>query len=50
MIPMGVLVSVMIMVSIGTFNWASIRDLKKYPLSYNLVMLTTVTVVVLTHN
>ena len=50
MIPMGVLVSVMIMVSIGTFNWASIRDLKKYPLSSNLVMLTTVTVVVLTHN
>jgi SulP family sulfate permease len=50
MIPMGVLVSVMIMVSIGTFNWASIRDLKKYPLSSNLVMLTTVTVVVWTHN
>lgn len=50
MIPMGVLVSVMIMVSIGTFNWASIRDLKTYPLSSNLVMLTTVTVVVWTHN
>lgn len=50
MIPMGVLVSVMIMVSIGTFNWGSIRDLKKYPLSSNLVMLTTVTVVVWTHN
>jgi SulP family sulfate permease len=50
MIPMGVLVSVMIMVSIGTFNWGSIRDLKTYPLSSNLVMLTTVTVVVWTHN
>jgi len=50
MIPMGVLVSVMIMVSIGTFSWGSIRDLKTYPLSSNLVMLTTVTVVVWTHN
>ncbi|MFT6295571.1 MAG: SulP family sulfate permease [Glaciecola sp.] len=50
MIPMGVLVSVMIMVSIGTFNWGSIRDLKTYPLSSNLVMLTTVIVVVWTHN
>lgn len=50
MIPMAVLVSVMIMVSIGTFNWTSIRDLKTYPMSSNLVMLTTVTVVVWTHN
>ncbi|MFK7863648.1 MAG: SulP family inorganic anion transporter [Pseudohongiellaceae bacterium] len=50
MIPMAVLVSVMIMVSIGTFNWTSIRDLRTYPMSSNLVMLTTVTVVVWTHN
>lgn len=49
-IPMAALVAVMIMVSIGTFNWASIRNLKKYPLSSNMVMLTTVTVVVATHN
>lgn len=49
-IPMAALVAVMIMVSIGTFNWASIRNLKKYPLSSNLVMLTTVGVVVATHN
>lgn len=49
-IPMAALVAVMIMVSIGTFSWASIRNLKKYPLSSNLVMLTTVTVVVATHN
>ena len=49
-IPMAALVAVMIMVSIGTFNWASIRDLKQYPLSTNLVMLVTVVVVVWTHN
>ena len=49
-IPMGVLVSVMIMVSIGTFNWGSIRDLKKYPMSSNIVMIVTVVVVVWTHN
>ena len=50
MIPMAVLVSVMIMVSIGTFNWGSIRDLRDYPLSSNLVMVSTVIVVVWTHN
>ena len=50
LIPMAALVAVMIMVSIGTFSWASIRDLKKYPLSTNLVMITTVTVVLFTHN
>ncbi|WP_406665962.1 SulP family inorganic anion transporter [Gallaecimonas sp. GXIMD1310] len=49
-IPMAALVAVMIMVSIGTFNWASIRDLKKHPLSTNIVMLSTVVAVVATHN
>jgi len=49
-IPMAALVAVMIMVSIGTFSWASIRDLKQYPLSTNLVMIVTVVVVVYTHN
>ena len=49
-IPMAALVAVMIMVSIGTFNWGSIRNLKQYPLSTNLVMLVTVIVVVWTHN
>ena len=49
-IPMAALVAVMIMVSIGTFSWASIRNLKSHPLSSNIVMLTTVTVVVATHN
>jgi len=50
MIPMAALVAVMIMVSIGTFSWDSIRNLKKYPLSTNIVMLATVAVVVATHN
>ncbi|WP_422880006.1 SulP family inorganic anion transporter [Microbulbifer salipaludis] len=49
-IPMAALVAVMIMVSIGTFDWGSIRDLNKLPLSTNLVMLSTVIVVVFTHN
>ncbi|WP_413231433.1 SulP family inorganic anion transporter [Microbulbifer variabilis] len=49
-IPMAALVAVMIMVSIGTFDWSSIRNLKHYPLSTNLVMLVTVIVVVWTHN
>lgn len=49
-IPMAALVAVMIMVSIGTFSWASIRDLKAHPRSSNIVMVTTVLIVVLTHN
>ncbi|MCE9682485.1 SulP family inorganic anion transporter [Halomonas alkalisoli] len=49
-IPMAALVAVMIMVSIGTFSWASIRDLKQHPMSTNIVMLATVVVTVLTHN
>lgn len=49
-IPMAALVAVMIMVSIGTFSWDSILNLKQYPLSANLVMVATVTVVVWTHN
>ncbi|TVU89996.1 SulP family inorganic anion transporter [Vreelandella titanicae] len=49
-IPMAALVAVMIMVSIGTFSWESIRDLKKHPISTNIVMLATVAVTVSTHN
>lgn len=49
-IPMAALVAVMIMVSIGTFDWRSIRNLKSYPLSSNIVMISTVAVVVWTHN
>ena len=49
-IPMAALVAVMVMVSIGTFSWGSIRDLKIHPLSSNVVMIMTVIVVVWTHN
>ena len=50
LIPMAALVAVMIMVSIGTFSWQSITDLKKHPISTNIVMVATVVVVVATHN
>ncbi|EKO3578302.1 SulP family inorganic anion transporter [Vibrio metschnikovii] len=50
LIPMAALVAVMIMVSIGTFSWASIKDLKSHPISTNIVMIATVVVVVMTHN
>lgn len=49
-IPMAALVAVMIMVAIGTFSWKSVKGMKEYPLSSNIVMLTTVIVTVLTHN
>lgn len=49
-IPMAALVAVMIMVSIGTFSWQSIKDLKSHPMSTNVVMVATVVVVVATHN
>jgi sulfate permease, SulP family len=49
-IPMAALVAVMIMVAIGTFSWESLYNLKKHPLSTNIVMLATVAVVVTTHN
>ncbi|MDP4537833.1 SulP family inorganic anion transporter [Alkalimonas collagenimarina] len=50
MIPMAALVAVMIMVSIGTFNWGSVKDLKTNPKSSSVVMIATVVVVVFTHN
>jgi len=49
-IPMAALVGVMIMVSIGTFDWRSILDVKKIPVADTLVMVTTVAVVVYTHD
>jgi SulP family sulfate permease len=49
-IPMAALVAVMIMVSIGTFSWASLRNIPVFPKSATLVTFATVAVVVLTHN
>ncbi|CAM3557318.1 SulP family inorganic anion transporter [Brevibacillus invocatus] len=49
-IPMPVLVGIMIMVSIGTFDWSSFSYLRKAPKSDAVVMLTTVIIVVATHD
>jgi len=49
-IPMAALVAIMIMVSIGTFSWSSIKHLREHPHSSSIVMLATVFVVITTHN
>ena len=51
-IPMAALVAVMIMVSVGTFDWHSIAPdtLRRMPKSENVVMLATALVTVVTHN
>jgi SulP family sulfate permease len=48
--PMPALVAVMIMVSVGTFSWRSIANLRIHPRTSSVVMLATVAVVVVTHN
>lgn len=49
-IPMAALVAVMIMVSLSTFSWGSLRNIRLIPKSETAVMLTTVVVTLLTHN
>ncbi len=49
-IPMPSLVAVMIMVSIGTFSWKSIKNLRSHPWQSSVVMVVTVVVVVWTHD
>ncbi|MEO8600482.1 MAG: SulP family inorganic anion transporter, partial [bacterium] len=49
-IPMAALVAVMIMVSIGTFSWTSIRNIREHPKSSTTVMIATVIIVVATHD
>ncbi|MEM7759875.1 MAG: SulP family inorganic anion transporter [Cyanobacteria bacterium P01_A01_bin.40] len=49
-IPMAVLVAIMIMVSIGTFNWSSLRQIRKIPRSETAVMVTTVVMTIFSHN
>jgi SulP family sulfate permease len=49
-IPMPSLVAVMIMVSIGTFSWRSIKDVRRHPWQSSLVMIATVIIVVWTDN
>src|SRR5699024_12104481 len=49
-IPMPVLVGIMIMVSIGTFDWSSFRYIVKAPKGDAVVMLATVAIVVATND
>src|SRR3546814_551337 len=48
--PMPSLVAVMIMVSIGTFSWRSIKDVRHHPWQSSLVMVATVGIVVWSDN
>ncbi|MCW6036106.1 SulP family inorganic anion transporter [Spirulina subsalsa FACHB-351] len=48
--PMAALVAIMIMVSIGTFRWSSLRNIRKVPRSEAIVMLTTMFVTIFTRN
>uniref|UniRef100_UPI000D325CCF SulP family inorganic anion transporter n=1 Tax=Nocardioides sediminis TaxID=433648 RepID=UPI000D325CCF len=52
LIPMAALVAVMIMVSVGTFDWHSVQPttLRRMPKSETTVMVATVVVTVLSHN
>ncbi|MGE7761247.1 SulP family inorganic anion transporter [Peribacillus sp. NPDC097895] len=49
-IPMAALVAVMIMVSIGTFDWSSLKRLKVAPKTDSAVMIVTVLIVIYTHD
>jgi len=49
-ILMAALVAVMIMVSIGTFSWKSIKDLRFNPWQSSVVMVATVVITVWTHD
>ena len=49
-IPMAALVAIMIMVSVGTFSWSSLKALRVHPRSSSIVMIATVVTVVYTHN
>lgn len=49
-IPMAALVAVMIMVSVGTFDWNSVLNLRSTPVQSSIVMLATTGTVVITHD
>lgn len=49
-IPMAALVGVMIMVSIGSFDWKTFQFLRKAPRTDAIVLLSTVAVVLYTHD
>ncbi|NWQ43829.1 SulP family inorganic anion transporter [Bacillus sp. EB106-08-02-XG196] len=49
-IPMAALVGVMFMVSIGTFDWGALKNIRKTPISDTIVMIATVGTVLVTHD
>lgn len=49
-VPVAALVAIMIMVSVSTFSWGSLRDLGRHPKVSGAVMLATVLVTVATHD
>jgi len=49
-IPIAALIAVMVMVSISTFSWGSLRSIRSHPPTSTIVMLATVVVVLLTHD
>lgn len=49
-IPMAALVAVMIMVSVGTFDWKSVVNLRSTPIQSSIVMIATTATVVITHD
>lgn len=49
-VPMAALTGLMIMVAIGTFEWASLKTFTKFPKSDIFVMVTVTLVTVLLHN
>ena len=49
-IPIAALVAIMIMVAFTTFQWGSVKQFKKQPVSFNVVMTAVIIVVLATHN
>jgi MFS superfamily sulfate permease-like transporter len=49
-IPMAVLVGIMFMVCISTFDWSSIKNIRKTPATDTIVMVATVVTVIFTHD
>jgi SulP family sulfate permease len=49
-VPMAALTGLMIMVAIGTFEWASLRTFRRFPKSDIIVMVTVTLITVFLHN
>lgn len=49
-IPTAALIGIMMVVALETFNWESLRSIKRIPVADTVVMIVTVAIVVYTHN